>query len=196
MIEIFKNLSKKELRLVFILLTIIFLYLVYMFILTPSIKKLKETENELSKLEKQKLQLNNDINLYNQLKNQYQNDSLEDLLLQLPDEGKVPEIILWIEELFQDPNVSNPNISFARGNNKEQYLELSISFTGPYINVKDLINKIEANKRLTIVENTNLNKGTSNLIVSHLVIKIYGQNFKDFSEKEYDFNNIDLFRRE
>jgi Tfp pilus assembly protein PilO len=195
MLEIFKKLSKRELRLVIVLLTIIFSWGIYVIIFVPSITKLEKTENQLFELEKQKAQLNNKVRRYNQLKDKYQSYSFEKLALQFPNKGKVPQIILWVEELFQDPNLSRPSISFLRGEDKEQYLQLFLSFTGPYANVRDLIKKIEANERLTTIENTNLSSGTSNAITTNLTIKIYGEDFADVSVEKYDFNNIDLFYR-
>lgn len=177
-----------------ILLTIIFSYGIYLIIFVPQITKLEKIENNLFELEKQNTQLNNKMKHYNKLKVQYQVYSYEKLILQFPDKGKIPEVILWLEELFQDPSLSRPSISFSRGQDQEQYLQLSLSFTGPYNNVQDLIKKIEANERLTIIETTNLIRGTSDLIVTSLVIKIYGKDFTDVSEEKYDFNNIELFK--
>lgn len=194
MLESFKKLPKRELKFIIVLLTIIFSWGIYVIIFVPSITKLEKTGNQLLELEKQKAQLDNDVKNYNKLKDKYQSYSFEKLTLQFPNEGKVPKIILWIEELFQDPNLSRPSISFLRGKDKEQYLQLFINFTGPYANVQDLIKKIEANERLTTIETTNLSMGTSNLITADLTIKIYGEDFTDTSVEKYDFNNIDLFR--
>ncbi len=193
MTEVFKKLSKRELRFTIILLTIILLYGIYVVIFVPSITKLEEKDNELLKLEQKEIQLNNEIVLYNKLKDTYQSYNFEKLQIQFPNEGKVPKIILWIEELFQDSNLSRPSVSLSK---EGQYLQISLSFTGPYTDVQSLINKIEANERLTTIETINLNASTVDSITVNLVIRIYGQDFTDVSKNEYDFNHVDLFKIE
>jgi Tfp pilus assembly protein PilO len=196
MIEVFKNLSKRELKFIIILLTIIFLYMVYVIIFAPSLRKLAERESELFRLEGHKAKLNSEVRHYHQLKNKYQDYNYENLLLQFPNEGKVPQVILWIEDLFQDYNLSRPSINFSRCNDQEQYLQISLNFTGPYGNIEDLINKIEANERLTTIETINLNAGSGYLITGNLLMRVYGQNFQDVSAAQYNFNKMDLFRGE
>lgn len=194
MSEVFNKLSKRERTLMIIALAVILIYSVYAFVLGPSKVKLEKNQQELFRLEQQEAQFNREVANFNQLKETYENYSFEELLIQLPEQGKVPEVIRWLEDLFKDPLLTNPSIGFSMGEDIEPYLQVTLSFSGPFANVHGLINKIEANERVTAIDRTNLSRGQLNTLTSNLTIRIYGQDFTDISEGDYNFNKIDLFR--
>lgn len=193
MFEIFKKLTNREKRLLIIAVILMVMYGTYALAFEPSRAKLDETKEQLNRLEQQEAQLNREIANYNQLKDSYQNYNLDELLTQLPKQGKVPEIILWLQQLFLDPQITHSGIGFSRGEDIEQYLQINLSVSGPYSNVQGIINRIEGNERLTTIETVNLSGG-ANSVSANLSIRIYGQDFTDISEEEYNFNNNDLFR--
>lgn len=157
--------------------------------------QLEDKKQQLSRLEQQEENLNLELFSYNLLKDNYQNYDLEDLLVRLPEQGQLPEIILWIKELFSDPALSTPSLSFSVVSQDLQFLQVTLSFTGPYQNIYQLIDRIEGSDRVTKVDRLNLSRGQGNLSAG-LVIKIYGQDFTDFSVEDFDFENSDLFRRQ
>ncbi|SHJ68396.1 Type II secretion system (T2SS), protein M [Anaerobranca californiensis DSM 14826] len=188
----FSKLSPRERKLITFLGIIILLYLAYITLFEGNLAKLQEREGYLDSLQRQEEKLQGEMFQYNLLKNQYGNYDIEELLIKYPEKLHIPEIILWLEELFADWELSRPNISLNKVYGDISYLGITLSFTGPYDNIFNLIEKIEGDERLVLIESLNLS-GSQNSLAANISIKFIGQSFEELSQGEYDFSNRNLF---
>jgi Tfp pilus assembly protein PilO len=188
----FSKLSAREKNLLIFLGFLLLIYFLYITLFEGNLAKLEEKQMYLESLERKEEDLSLKIFQYNVLKQNYGNYDLGELLVKYPEEGQIPEIILWLEELFVDRELSKPNISFNKVDGNERYLQISLNFSGPYNNIYNLIEKIENHERLTTIERLNLS-GSQNSLSASITFNIYGQSFEDFSNEEYDFSNTKLF---
>lgn len=194
MIESFNKLESREKRLIILLAVIIIFYLLYTFIYQPIAGILSEVKEEIEALERREAVLKKDLSDFDALKNDYGKYNINDLLISLPDQGKVPEIIVWIEQMFSDPSLTKPNIGFSLDTSTKDrnFLQITFAFSGSYKSIYSLMENIENSSRLTTIESVNLS-GTNNSLNANLVVRVYGQNFGEIPQGEFDFENISLF---
>ncbi|QNO16110.1 hypothetical protein HYG86_15710 [Alkalicella caledoniensis] len=193
MLEMFKKLSSRERNMLIILCSLIFLYVIYITLFETSMTTLKDANKQLESLQSREDELNLQLATYNGLKNRYGSYDINELQKILPAEGKVPEIILWIESLFADTGLSRPNISLNLVESQEKHMQLTLTFSGPYNSIYSLINNIENNTRLTKIERVNLN-GNQGSLNANLVVNVYGQSFHEVPDGQFNFSNEALFR--
>ncbi|SES63422.1 type 4a pilus biogenesis protein PilO [Anaerobranca gottschalkii] len=174
--EILNKLNEREKKMLLILFSLIVVYVLYNYVITATLNKREEYQSKLETLEMKESNLNLHLVRYNSLKTNYGDYQLEDLRKRLPEEGYIPEVLLWIENIFQANGIDEPNIQMQIVNGQPSYLQLNLTFRGDYNSVYNLLQGIEGNERIVQIENYNFS-GDKNLGSVNLTLRVYGEKF-------------------
>ena len=191
--DYFNKLSDRERKMLGLLAVLILCFGMYALVFEGNIRVLNDKKDQLASLETREENLSMELFSYGLLNERYSGYNMDELEKQLPSQGRVPEIILWLDDLFKRGDLSTPTMGFSVASNEVEYMQITLTFSGSYRAIFNLVEEIESSKRLTAIERINLS-GSQDSLTANMVIHVYGQDFADIGQGEFDYQNSNLFR--
>lgn len=179
MSSFWNNLSDREKKLLIFLSLVISVYLIYDLVVVKSMDRLEEVNAELAEVEEKEHSLEIELARLKILEEEYKDYSLSQVQARLPENVDIPETILWLERMFSDSSLSQPDIQFSQPEERaSNYIELNLSFSGSYDNIHNLVGKIENNERVVSLESLNIS-GVGENISATMSLNVFAQNIDE-----------------
>ncbi|WP_350344536.1 type II secretion system protein GspM [Proteinivorax tanatarense] len=164
------NMTEREKTMLIILALLIALYGFYSFVIESQIVRLNEIEDKIVDTEQQIQEIDIYLQTHETWKKRYDPETIEKLNNSIPPTLQKPQIIVWLEE-----NVDDTSLSFNIDQDELASLQVQVSFTGTYQQVKQFLNELYENQRFVDVSNLNVRQHEEAWRVE-MMLTYYGQN--------------------
>ncbi|MCK9216713.1 MAG: LysM peptidoglycan-binding domain-containing protein [Firmicutes bacterium] len=185
LIDKFKNLkismSKKEKNLLILLLSAIFIFLVFKFVIDPQTKTLARLEEEKVALSKESLKNNKIMAKNDSVRKQWTelNKDIQALSNKYYSHMEQSVIMQELNAIIDESDLDIPSISFSNPEllNIDEYetesMLISLPFRGDYKGLNEFLSKLRENPKKILVKQLSLSKGNEDLLEGQISIETY-----------------------
>lgn len=165
-----RPLTKQEIILVAVMSIIALGGGFYQFILSPTMVRAEQVQNEVSAMETRIEQIRRELRDQGELERKYEQAKadLASFEMLIPNDKEIPDLLRELELIADRCNVKLSSVGASNPINKTTHLEITLNLPiqGEYRNILRFYNELTSAKRLIIVKTTNITPSADEYQVS------------------------------
>lgn len=157
--------------------------LVWLYGLDPALNNVKEVRAEQEGLEMDKMRLEQRLAQLNAIDTAALQEEMEELNIQVPVEGELPEMLIGIEIVAHQLGLNLKRIRAAEARAAEPYqaMDLNIELEGGYSEIFSFIQLLEVEDRMLFVRSFYIRRLVGNTLTTSIDLRMFAEDFKPYT---------------